>query len=106
MNREEWWAHIRQHHRMPGPEEKKPVIQTYGMNDVGTRLEHMMQLQDLWGFGLQQLTTNNVRHSQKEVEQAKKLESALELLTYHMMNDYDATVYAKEINDLKIGDIT
>ena len=104
MNREEWWAHIRQHHRMPGPEEKKP--QTYGMNDVGTRLEHMMQLQDLWGFGLQQLTTNNVNHSQKEVEQAKKLESALELLTYHMMNDYDASAYAKAINELKIGDIT
>lgn len=74
-------------------------LKSYGMQDVGTRLEHLMQLQDLWSTGLQILTTKGY-HTDLEREQAKELETALKLLSYHMMSDFTPTNYAKEINNL------
>jgi hypothetical protein len=74
-------------------------IRTLSMSDVGTRLEHLADLQDLWGFALQILTTN-IYHTEDEIEQANKLEIALALLEYHMLSDYDPTKYAKVVNNL------
>lgn len=69
------------------------------MADVGTRLSHLMELQELWSTGLQILTTGTY-HTDEEDNQAKELEIALRLLAFHMMNDYNATPYAQEINNL------
>ena len=77
-----------------------PVL-TLGMSDVGTRLEHLADLQDLWGWALGTLTAGTY-HTTLEVEQAKELEIALRLLEQHMVIGYSPTTYAQVINNLPI----
>src|ERR1019366_6707363 len=67
--------------------------------DVGSRLEHLADLQLLWGFGLEILTVGSY-HTEQEVKQAHDLEIALELLEIHISLYYPLTSYAKEVNDL------
>lgn len=69
-------------------------------DDVGTRLQHMMDLQDMWStvFGI--LTRTDIFHTEFEVHRAKEIETALDLLQHHMEAEYNLTQYAKEINDL------
>lgn len=85
------------------------VLKTYSMQDTGTRLEHMADLQDLWSTGLAILTSGTY-HSFQEQQEARELEIALRLLEHHMVHDYSTieTSYAKIINDLpkKAGEIT
>lgn len=73
------------------------------MADVGTRLQHLADLQELWSFALG-IETDGQYHTDPSIERAKKLESALYLLEAHMMNDYvggdHQTVYAQVINAL------
>jgi hypothetical protein len=71
------------------------------MSDIGTRLEHLADLQDLWGTALCILTTGTY-HNEREIAQAADIEIALKLLENHMANDYNETQYAKDINDLPI----
>ena len=75
------------------------MIRTYGMSDIGTRLEHLADLQDLWGTALCILTTGTY-HNEREIAQAADIEIALKLLEKHMANDYNETQYARDINDL------
>ena len=70
-------------------------------DDVGTRLTHMMELQELWSAAYGILTRPNLYHTDLEKERAKNLGIALDLLQYHMEAEYNETLYAKEINDLK-----
>lgn len=76
------------------------TIKLCGMNDVGTRAEHLHELFDIWSFALGYLTTSSW-HSPHEHAQAEKLEIALELLSHHMQSEFDITTYAKTINELK-----
>ena len=69
------------------------------MDDIGTRLEHLADLQDLWSFALGLLTAGTY-HTDTELEQTKELETALQLLERHMLSDYSPTTYAQEINNL------
>ena len=69
-------------------------------DDVGTRLEHMMQLQDLWSTSYGILTRDNFYHTGWEYNRAAALGIALDLLQHHMEAEYNLTQYAKEINDV------
>ncbi len=68
-------------------------------DDVGTRLTHLMELQDLWATTLGILTRPGF-HTVLEKERAGQLEIALALLQHHMEKDYDPTSTAREINNL------
>ena len=76
-----------------------PKLSKYSMKDVGTRLDHLADLQELWSFALS-IETMGQYQTEPSMERAAKLEGALQLLTAHMMNDYSATTYAQEINNL------
>jgi hypothetical protein len=75
------------------------MINTYSMDDVGRRLDHLAQLQDIWGTALALLTTKGW-HSAQEKERAKELEIALVLLEHHMLSDYSELGLARTVNDL------
>lgn len=76
-----------------------PNIQKYSMSDVGTRLQHLADLQELWSFAFGIETAGGFQ-SEPSIERSKKLEGALLLLEAHMMNDYAPTTYAQVINNL------
>jgi hypothetical protein len=69
------------------------------MNDVGTRLEHLSDLQELWSTGLD-ILTRGTYHSEREKAQAEELEIALKLLENHMTKDFNMQPYAREVNEL------
>jgi len=75
------------------------TVKLYAMSDIGTRLEHLADLQDLWGTALCILTTGTY-HNAREIAQAADIEIALKLLENHMQNEYKDTEYAKVINAL------
>ena len=68
-------------------------------DDVGTRLQHMMDLQEQWSTAYGILTRPGY-HSKLEEDRAKALETALDLLQHHMEAEYNGTPYARAINDL------
>ena len=67
-------------------------------DDVGTRLSHMMDLQELWSTAYSILTRPDLFHTPLEEIRAQQLETALDLLQNHMEAEYSLTQYAKEIN--------
>jgi hypothetical protein len=69
-------------------------------DDMGTRLSHMMDLQQLWSDVYGILTRPTLFHTELEQARALQLEIALDLLQNHMEAEYNLTQYAKEINDL------
>ena len=76
------------------------VYKPMSLDDVGTRAEHLMDLQTIWGFAYQILTTDHY-HTEGEIHQAAELKIALDLLTHHIMSGKDiVTPYAKVINEL------
>lgn len=68
-------------------------------DDVGTRLEHMMELQNTWNTVYGMLTRPGY-HTALEKERAGQLEIALSLLQHHMEAEYNPTSVAKVINNL------
>lgn len=76
-----------------------PNLSKYSMQDVGTRLQHLADLQELWSFALG-LETATQYQTEPSLERTAKLEAALQLLEAHMMNDYAPTTYAQVINNL------
>jgi hypothetical protein len=73
--------------------------QLYIMEDMQTRAQTLMELQDLWSHGLQVLTTKGW-HSDKEKQQAQYLAIALELLQQVLECEYSPKNYAIVINTL------
>lgn len=71
----------------------------YIMDDVQTRMQTLMELQDIWSHGLQILTTKGW-HSDLEKQQASYLTIALELLAQQLETEYSPKTYAMEINKL------
>jgi hypothetical protein len=69
-------------------------------DDVGTRIEHMMQLQNVWSTCYAIVTTPNRYHTDLEEARAKQLQIALDLLQHHMEAEFNLVSYAKDINDL------
>ena len=70
-----------------------------GMEDIGTRREHLLDLYELWSVGKGILESLNHLSTGEELR-LKELDSALKLLWYHMQNDYDARGYVTTINSL------
>lgn len=71
------------------------------MEDVGKRMDHMNDLHNIWSFALGQLTDMNARDFNLYRQgDADKLQTALDLLTYHMQNEYSPTTYAQVVNNL------
>ena len=68
-------------------------------DDVGTRIEHMMQLQELWSTAYGILTRPSLFHTDLEKARAVQLEIALDLLQHHLEAEYNLASYAREIND-------
>ena len=68
-------------------------------DDVGTRIEHMMQLQELWSTAYGILTRPNLFHTKLEQARALQLEIALSLLQNHITAEFDETRYAVVINE-------
>lgn len=76
-------------------------IRAYGIDDVGTRAEHLLDLYDIWGCGLEILTRPNLWHNSRELEQAQELKVALKYLMHHMEAGAPNVVhYAVVINNL------
>jgi len=67
--------------------------------DIGTRIQHMMELQEVWSDCYGILTRPNIYHTQLEEERAKQLNIALDLLQHHLESEYNLTSYAKVINE-------
>jgi hypothetical protein len=68
-------------------------------DDIGTRLSHMMELQDLWATAYGILTRPDLFHTKLEEERAQQLSIALDLLQHHMEKEYNELPYAKEVNN-------
>lgn len=73
------------------------------MEDIGTRLDHLTDLKDIWENALQIMRNRNrTFETQNEVQEKYKLENALEMLNFRMQKDYNEFEYRKEINVLKL----
>lgn len=71
------------------------------MEDVGTRLEHMTDLYDMWKYGHSILENSEKRFSTPLGQaQLTELANALQLLWFHMANDYNQYAYSGEISRL------
>jgi hypothetical protein len=73
------------------------------MSDIGTRLDHLMELQELWGTGVaiaRRLKDQGSYQSETERKMEEELETALKLLAAHIQKDFPNTDYAREINNL------
>jgi hypothetical protein len=68
------------------------------MSDIGTRLEHLSDLYDLWKRGLEILSSGVITSG--EDERKKELEIALQMLWFHMNKDYDPRLYITTVNAL------
>ena len=75
------------------------IFREYKMSDIGSRMEHLADLHELWQFALG-IETAGKYQSEPSMERAARLEGAIQLLTAHMLNDYDPTTYAQVINNL------
>jgi hypothetical protein len=69
------------------------------MDDLGTRMNHYMDLQHYWSSAHFILTRPGY-HTQAEKDRAKSLETALSLLQHFMEVDYNPTTIARVINAL------
>lgn len=75
------------------------------MTDVGTRLDHLNDLKDLWELGLRVLNNQSrLFDVAKTKSEIAKLDSALELLNAHITKDFNELNYISAINTLpKLG---
>jgi hypothetical protein len=73
----------------------------YNLNDLGTRIQHLSDLHELWSSGLE-IMLRGTYHSEPELELIKELEICLKHLTNHMAKDYgiEQVKYAKIINEI------
>ena len=73
-----------------------PVL---GMDDVGTRAQHLHDLHEIWTEGLVYMNNGHYLTVGDKVK-IQELEHAIKLLTFHMKNGYSDTTYAREINQI------
>ena len=73
-------------------------MRTFSMSDVGTRYEHLADLQELWNEAMEIIKRN---YQTPDMEKRKHaLETALNLLQKHMEKDYNESVYENIINEI------
>jgi len=71
----------------------------YMHDDIGPRLEHLMDLHNVWSFGLSLLERPGY-HTDLEKQHAEMLRVAIKMLNYRLEEEYSPTPYAKVINSL------
>jgi hypothetical protein len=72
------------------------VIRTGSMDDVGTRIQFLTELYELWQTGIDILDRYD-RHSPYYAEKREELEHATKLLMFHMQKDYkESTSFSGE----------
>jgi hypothetical protein len=74
-------------------------MKTGSMDDVGTRMEHLTQLYELWKTGLDVIERFD-KNSPFYEERKTELESSLKLLAYHMEKDYSENSYRQAVDTL------
>src|ERR1700688_3044697 len=73
------------------------AMKTGSLDDVGTRMQHLTELYDLWSTGLDVITRFD-RHAPFYAEKKKELENALKLLMFHMQKDYKDKSIREEVD--------
>ncbi len=74
--------------------------QKYKAEDVGTRIQHMMELQEMWSTCYAILTRPDLYHTELENARALALGVALDLLQNHLEAEFNSVKYARVINEL------
>jgi hypothetical protein len=72
------------------------VVKTGSMDDVGTRLQFLTELYDLWQEGIDILTRYD-KHTPGYEDKKRELEVACRLLYYHMTKDFHEETYRKVV---------
>lgn len=71
-------------------------------NDVGTRLQHHIELFEVWNAALEIVKASEARFPTKiGQERIKSLTYAVELMQRMMQMDYNERAYSSEINSIK-----
>ena len=73
------------------------VVRTGSMDDVGTRLQFLTELYELWQTGIDILDRYD-KDTTNYLEKRTELVHALNMLYYHMHKDYRTENDAKAIN--------
>jgi hypothetical protein len=73
------------------------TLKTGSMEDVGTRMQHLLDLYNLWGEGLE-ICVRFDKNSPMYEEKTQELKHALKLLGYHLEKDYHEEEYKKAID--------
>ena len=75
------------------------TLNSGSMDDVGTRISHLLDLYNLWMAGAD-ICDRYDRHQPLYYEKRTELEHALKLLRFHMEKDYTGHSYRTEIDSL------
>ena len=78
--------------------DKLNTLSKASMEDVGTRMEHLTELYELWKTGLDILERYDKSGPFYE-RKKEELEDALRLLGFHMQKDYHEDAIRKEIDN-------
>ena len=81
------------------PEKLNTIVVTGSMEDVGTRISHLLDLYNLWNVGLDILERFDKSTPFYDVKKTE-LESAINLLNWHMEKDYKESEYRAIIDQL------
>ena len=73
------------------------VVKTGSMDDIGSRISHLLDLYNLWQEGLDILFRYD-KHTPGYEEKKRELETACRLLMYHVEKDYKEGEYKKIID--------
>ena len=84
---------------MSDPEKLNTIVVTGSMEDVGTRISHLLDLYNLWNVGLDILERFDKRTPFYDVKKTE-LESAINLLNWHIEKDYKESEYRAIIDQL------
>jgi hypothetical protein len=81
------------------PEKLNKVVRTGSMDDVGTRLEFLTELYELWSVGLDILERFD-KESVSYMKRKQELVAALDMLSHHMQKDFLELPYHTAIDSL------
>ena len=73
------------------------VVKTGSMDDVGSRISHLLDLYNLWQEGIDILVRYD-KHTPGYEDKKKELEIACRLLNYHIEKDYHEDNYKRVID--------
>lgn len=68
------------------------------LDDVGNRMQHLVDLYDLWMTGLDILERYE-QHSPFYKERKSELEAATKLLRFHISKDFKEDAYKNQVNN-------